>query len=42
MGVKIGLNIKGGTDTESIWEQGAKENIWTVEEWSDRRLQKTA
>jgi hypothetical protein len=23
------------------WEQGAEENIWTEERWSDRRLEKT-
>jgi hypothetical protein len=35
-------DIKGGTWTEGVWEQGAGENIWTEEGWSDRRLEKTA
>jgi hypothetical protein len=26
-------NIKGGTQTEGVWEQGAEENIWTEEGW---------
>jgi hypothetical protein len=26
----------------SVWEQGAEENIWTWEGWSDRRLDITA
>jgi hypothetical protein len=25
--------IKGGTQTEGVWEQGAEEDIWTEEEW---------
>jgi hypothetical protein len=25
---------------EGVWEQGAEENIWTEERWSDRRLRK--
>jgi hypothetical protein len=24
------------------WEQGAEEDIWTKEGWSDRRVEKTA
>jgi hypothetical protein len=35
-------DIKGGTQTEGVWEQGAEENIWTEEGWSDRRLKRTA
>jgi hypothetical protein len=35
-------DIKGGTFTEGVWEQGAEENIWTEERRSDRRLEKTA
>jgi hypothetical protein len=34
-------DIKGGTQTEGVWEQSAEENIWTEERWSDRRLEKT-
>jgi hypothetical protein len=30
-------DIKGGTQIEDIWEQGAQ-NKWTKEGWSDRRL----
>jgi hypothetical protein len=26
-------DIKGGTQTEGVWEQGAEENIWTEEGW---------
>jgi hypothetical protein len=33
------FNIKGGKQTEDVWEQGAEENIWTKEKWSDRRLE---
>jgi hypothetical protein len=25
-----------------VWEQGAEENIWTEERWSDGRLEETA
>jgi hypothetical protein len=32
-------DIKGGTQTEGVWEQDA-ENIWTEEAWSDRSLEK--
>jgi hypothetical protein len=28
-----------GTQTEGIWGQGAEEDIWTDESWSDRRLE---
>jgi hypothetical protein len=35
-------DIKGGKKTEGVLEQGAEENIWTKEEWSDRRVEKTA
>jgi hypothetical protein len=27
---------------ERVWEQDAEENIWTYEEGSDRRVEKTA
>jgi hypothetical protein len=27
----LGSNIKGGTQTEGVWEQGTDENIWTEE-----------
>jgi hypothetical protein len=29
------------SDTEDVWEQGAEENIWTKEGWSDERAKKT-
>jgi hypothetical protein len=35
-------DIRGGTYTEGIQEQGAEENIWTEEGWSEERLEKTA
>jgi hypothetical protein len=35
-------DITGVTQTEGVWEQGAEENIWTEERWSDRSLEKTA
>jgi hypothetical protein len=28
--------------TEGVWEQGAEENIWTEEGWSDGRLEESA
>jgi hypothetical protein len=28
--------------TEGVWEQGAEEDIWTEERWSDGRLEETA
>jgi hypothetical protein len=31
MGMKLGLDIKGGTQTEDVSEQGAEENIWPRE-----------
>jgi hypothetical protein len=34
-------DIKGGTETEGVCEQGAEENIWTEQVWSDRRVEKT-
>jgi hypothetical protein len=33
-------DIRGGTKTERVWEQGTEENIWTEERWSDRRMEK--
>jgi hypothetical protein len=38
----LASNIKGGTQTEGVWEQGIEENIWTEDRWSDKRLEKTA
>jgi hypothetical protein len=38
---KLISDIKGGTHTEGILEQGDEQNIWTEEGWSDRRLEKT-
>jgi hypothetical protein len=35
-------DIKEGTQTEGVWEQGAVEDIWTEEGWSDGRMEKTA
>jgi hypothetical protein len=35
-------DIKGAKYTEGVWEQGAEENIWSEEKWSDGRLEKTA
>jgi hypothetical protein len=35
-------DIKGGTETEDIWEQGAEENIRTEEGWSYGKVEKTA
>jgi hypothetical protein len=34
--------IKGGTQTEGVWQQGAEEDIWTKEGWGGRREEKTA
>jgi hypothetical protein len=34
--------IKGRAYTEGVWEQGAEENIWTSEEWSNGRMEKVA
>jgi hypothetical protein len=31
-------DIKGGTQIERAWEQGAEENIWTEDGRSGRRL----
>jgi hypothetical protein len=35
-------DIKGGTQTEGVWEQGAEEDIWTENRLDDRRMEKTA
>jgi hypothetical protein len=35
-------NIKEGTQTGGVWEQGDEKNIWTEEGWSDGRLEETA
>jgi hypothetical protein len=42
MGGNLVPNIKGGTRSEAVWEQGAEENILTEERWSDGRLEETA
>jgi hypothetical protein len=34
-------DIKGGTKTEGVLEQGAEENIWTEERRSGSKLKKT-
>jgi hypothetical protein len=34
-------DIKGGTQTEGVREQGAEENIWIEERLSYGRLEKT-
>jgi hypothetical protein len=38
----MGRNLVSDINTGSVWEQGAEENIWTEEEWSDKRVKKTA
>jgi hypothetical protein len=35
-------HIRERTYTEGIWKPGAKENIWTEQEWNNKWLQKTA
>jgi hypothetical protein len=35
-------DIKGGTQTEGVWEQGAEEDILTEKRWDDRGMKKTA
>jgi hypothetical protein len=35
-------DIKGGIQTEGIRGQGAEENIWAEEGWSDGRVEKNA
>jgi hypothetical protein len=35
-------DVKGGTETGGVWKQGAEENMWTEEEESDGRVEKTA
>jgi hypothetical protein len=35
-------DLKGRTYIEDVWEQEAKENIWTYEGLSEGRLEKTA
>jgi hypothetical protein len=41
VGVKLGLKL-WEEEMEDVWEQGAWENIWTLEGWSDRRREKIA
>jgi hypothetical protein len=36
------FDIEEGTQIVDVWEQGAEENIWTEERWSDRRLEKAS
>jgi hypothetical protein len=33
-------DIKGGTQIEGAWEQGAEKDIWTQEGWGERRVEK--
>jgi hypothetical protein len=35
-------DITGRTQTEGTWKQGAEQNMWTEEEWSDRSTEETA
>jgi hypothetical protein len=35
-------DIKGGTLTGDVWEQGAEKNIWTKKRLSNGRVEKTA
>jgi hypothetical protein len=35
-------DIKGGTQTESVWAQGAEEDIWTDEGRGEGRMEKIA
>jgi hypothetical protein len=35
-------DIKGITEAEGTWEQGAEENIWIKEGWNNRRMETTA
>jgi hypothetical protein len=35
-------DIKGGTETSGVSEQGVEENTWDEERSSDERLKKTA
>jgi hypothetical protein len=47
-GTTIGLNyvkrrvMMFSRDSRDSREQGAEENIWTIEGWSDGRVEKTA
>jgi hypothetical protein len=36
------LTLRGEHRLGGVWEQGAEEDIWTEEEWNDRRVEKTA
>jgi hypothetical protein len=29
------FDIKGGTQTDGVWEQGAEKDIWTEEGWDE-------
>jgi hypothetical protein len=40
--VYLGFNIKGRAKTKGVWEQGARENIWTYGGWSNGRMEKVA
>jgi hypothetical protein len=40
--LRLVSDIKGGTQTEGEWEQGAEEDIWTEEGWGDGRMEKIA
>jgi hypothetical protein len=37
--VKFVSDIKGRTQKEGVWEQGAEEDILTEEGWSDKRME---
>jgi hypothetical protein len=38
----LASDIKGGTQTEGVWEQGAEEDIWIEERLSDEKMEKIA
>jgi hypothetical protein len=42
MGVKLISHMKGATQTEDVWEQGAEVKIWTEEGRNNGRVEKTA
>jgi hypothetical protein len=38
----VSFNVKGGTQTEGVWEQGAEEDSLTDEGWGDGNVKETA
>jgi hypothetical protein len=40
--LKLVPDMKGRTQAEGVWEQGAEKNIWAKEGWINGRLQETA